>query len=55
MRQLNLPYLALRKGLNAFACGTTFRCSCASRMTGAAGIARGRVIDLRSDHPAWSI
>ena len=26
MRQLNLAYLALRKGLNTFACETPFRC-----------------------------
>ena len=52
MRQLNLPYLALRKGLNTFACETTFRCSCASRMTGAAFKARGRTVDLRSSRPA---
>ena len=52
MRQLNLSHLALRKGLNTFAYETTFRCSCASRWTGAASPARGRTVDLRSDRPA---
>ena len=55
MRQLNLSHFAIRKGLNTFACETTFRCSRASRMTGAADIARGRTVDLRSDRPAWGI
>ena len=55
MRQLNLPYLALRKGLNNFACETTFRFSCASRTTGAANFAWGTAVDLRSDRRAWSI
>ena len=39
MRQLNLSHLALRKGLNTFACETTFRCSSTSRRTGTAKIA----------------
>ena len=51
MRQLNLTHLALRKGLNTFACETTFRCSSTSRRTGTAK-SQSWTVDLRSNRPA---
>ena len=51
MHQLNLKHLALRKGLNTFACDTTFRCS-----SSCAGLvprkSRSLAVDLRSDRQA---
>ena len=38
MRQLNLSHHALRKGLNTFACETTFRC-----LAPVYRLARGRI------------
>ena len=42
MRQLNLPYFAPRKGLNTFACETTFRCSYASQYDWRRGYSAGQ-------------